>query len=89
MNNPVFYKYLEIKQDLLNNLREVFNRQNYYSKKYRGNILTDINVAIDITPEGNKMIQIFIRHDGYWIKDRVEFNREGIVNSIVKHNFYE
>lgn len=89
MDNPVFYKYLEIKQDLLNNLRDVFNRQNYYSKKYRGNLLTDINVAIDFTPEGNKMIQIFVRHDDYWIKDRVEFNREGIVNSNVKHNFYD
>ena len=89
MNNPVFYKYLDIKQDLLNNLRDVFNRRNYYSKKYRGNLLTDINVAIDITPEGNKMIQIFVRDKGYWIRDRVEFNREGIVNNNVKHNFYD
>lgn len=89
MNNPVFYKYLEIKQDLLNNLKEVFNRQNYYTKKYRGNRLTDINVAVDITPQGNKMIQIFVRHDGYWIRDKVEFNKDGIVNTNVKHNLYD
>lgn len=86
MNDKVFYRYLEIKQDLLNNLKDVFNRQHYYTRKYRGNVITDINVAIDITPEKNKMIQIFVRHDNKWIRDRIIFNSKGIVSTNIKSN---
>lgn len=88
--DKVFVKYLEIKQDLINNIKDVFNRQNYYTKKYRGNLLTDINVAIDITPEGDKFIQIFVRHDNKWVRDRVTYNlNNNLYNSEVKHNFYD
>lgn len=86
MNNRVFYKYLEIKQDLISNLKEVVLRQNYYSKKYRGNKNTDINVAIDITPEGNNLIRIFVRYNGKWIRDVLIFNRYGIVSSEITSN---
>ena len=87
MKQHVFNKYLSIKQDLYSNLKKVFNRQHYYTHKYRGNEFTDINVAIDITPERNKMVQIFVRHKDYWIKDRVEFNSQGIVSIDIKKNF--
>lgn len=85
----VFHKYLEIKSDLVNNFKEVFNRQQYYTHKYRGNVTTDINVAIDITPERTKIIQIFVRRDGYWIKDRIEFDSKEVLNHDITHNFYD
>lgn len=85
----VFNKYLSIKADLVNNYKEVFNRQRYYTHKYRGDRFTDINVAVDITPNSTKIIQIFVRKDGYWIKDRIEFDRTGIIAHDVKHNFYD
>lgn len=86
MEDKVFYKYLEIKQDIIGNLTDVFLRQNYYSKKYRGSLLTDINVAIDVTPEKNNLVQIFIRYKGKWIKDVLVFNRQGIVSSNITSN---
>ena len=54
LQTEIFSKYLEIKQDLLNNLKEVWNRKQYYTHKYRGNRYTDLFVGIDITTEGNK-----------------------------------
>jgi hypothetical protein len=36
----VFNRYLEIKQDLLINLKEVFYKQHTYTHKYRGNFNT-------------------------------------------------
>lgn len=87
MKQQVFDKYLEIKLDIINNLKDVFNRHHYYTHKYTGNELTDINVAIDITPEKNKLIQIFVRHKGYWVRDRIEFNSKGIVDIDIKRNF--
>ncbi len=86
MNDRIFYKYLEIKQDLVSNLRDVILRQNHYTRKYRGNRVTDINVAIDITPEGNNLLQIFVRHKDKWIKDVLIFNRYGIVESRITNN---
>ena len=85
----VFNKYLVIKSDLVNNFKEVFRRQHYYTHKYRGNRFTDINVAIDITPNNTKIIQIFVRKDGYWIKDRIEFDSKRVIDHDVKHNFYD
>jgi hypothetical protein len=81
IKEQVFNKYLEIKQDLINNLEDVFNRQEYYTKKYRGNLLTDINVSIDYGPGGEKIIQIFIRHKDEWIKDTLKYKRGGFFNS--------
>jgi hypothetical protein len=86
----VFNKYLEIKNDLVNNFKEVFNRQKYYSRKYRGNKYCDINVAIeDVTPNKTKLIQIFVRRDGFWVRDRIEFNSERLISHDITHNFYD
>lgn len=88
MNNQVFNKYLQIKQDLINNLKDVFNREHYYTHKYRGNLITDINVALDINTDRDKVIQIFVRHKNYWIRDRMTFNTStGLFISDIKHNF--
>jgi len=88
-SNWVFQKYLTIRQDLTNNFKEIFNRQHYYTHKYRGDLNTDINVGIDVTPNKNKLVQIFVRKDGYWIRDRIEFNDREIIEHDIKHNFYD
>jgi len=88
MDDKVFYRYLEIKQDLINNLRDVFNRQHYYTHKYRGNAVTDISVVVETTPQKNKLIQIFVRHNGKWIKDKIVFNSKGIVSTEIKSNLH-
>tara|TARA_R110000772_G_scaffold54130_2_gene123593 strand:+ start:2241 stop:2525 length:285 start_codon:yes stop_codon:yes gene_type:complete len=87
----VFNKYLEIKKDLMANLEEVYNRSNYYSKKYRGNILTDINVGIGEAEYGgtDKAIQIYVRHNGFFIKDNIIYNSKGLFKSTIKSNLYE
>lgn len=82
----IFNKYLEIKQDLINNLDTVFNRQDTYGKKYRGNRFTDIHVGFDITGNNRKIIQIFIRKDKKYIKDIITFNRAGLIDSDIKTN---
>jgi len=76
IKEEVFNKYLAIKQDLVNNLGEVFNRKEYYTKKYRGNLLTDVNVSIDYGPYNEKIIQIFVRHEDEWIKDVIRYKRD-------------
>jgi len=86
IETEVFNKYLEIKQDLVYNIREVWNRKNYYTRKYRGNEITNINIAIEYTTEGNKKLQIFVEHKKKWIKDVLIFNSTGIVSSNVKMN---
>jgi hypothetical protein len=89
IKNDVFNKYLEIKQDLVNNLSEIFNRQHYYTHKYRGNRLTDINVALDHGPKNEKIIQIFVRHKGKWIRDVLSFYNREFYNSKVTTNLYD
>lgn len=89
LSQAVFYKYLEIKQDLMNNLNEVFLRQNYYSKKYRGNLHTDVNVAISENEMREQKVQIFVRHKGYYVKDVMIYDSKGLKNSFVKTNIYD
>lgn len=74
LKNDIFNKYLEIKQDLVNNIPSIFNRQLTYTRKYRGNIKTDINVGFYLLEYGKHAVQIFIRHDNHWVRDVMVFN---------------
>lgn len=86
----IFNKYLEIKRDLMQNLDDVYYRQNYYSRKYRGNRHTDINVAVGDSYNGEyKSIQIFVRYKGLYIKENIEYNDSGHYKSIIKSNLHE
>lgn len=87
MKDEIFNRYLEIKQDLVNNLESVFMRSHYYTHKYRGNILTDLNVGLAENNEGIKTIRIFIRHDGLWIRDVLTYNSKGIISDSITSNF--
>jgi hypothetical protein len=76
LKNDIFTKYLEIKQDVVNNIPSIFNRQLTFSRKYRGNMLTDINVGFYLLEYQNHAVQIFIRHNNHWIKDVMVFNNK-------------
>ncbi len=82
----VFDKYLEIKQDLINNLHDIFLRQHTYTHKYRGNILTDVNVGLYVTEDRKKVVQIFVRNNGLWVRDRLIFDKSGIIDTEFKTN---
>lgn len=86
----IFNKYLEIKKDLISNLKDVYNLKNYYTKKYRGNILTDINVGVGLAENAKDYtIQIFLRHNGLYIKENITYNLGGLFESKIKSNLHE
>lgn len=86
----IFNKYLEIKKDLMSNLKEVYYRQNYYTRKYRGNRWTDINVSIGESENGKyKEIQIFVRYKGYFIRENIKYNDSGYYQAEIKTNLHE
>ena len=86
ISNDVFNKYLEIKQDIVNNLKDVFNKSHTYTHKYRGNIVTDVNVALDYGSNNEKIIQIFVRHKHIYIKDVLTFKSGEHYESSIKTN---
>lgn len=86
----IFNMYLAIKQELIKDLVDVYNRQVHFTQKFRGDLFTDVNVGIGRDEDsGNKMIQIFIRHDGKYIKENIEFDFNGQYSTIIKSNLHE
>lgn len=88
INADVFNKYLQIRQDIINNLKDVFNREQHYTRKYRGNMITDVNVSLNTTPDKLKEVQIFVRHRKKYIRERLRFNYKGVVESEIITNLY-
>jgi hypothetical protein len=82
----VFNKYLEIKQDIMSDLKRVFLRPSQYTKKYRGNLMTDIHVGVSENDYNEHRVQIFVRHDGVWIRDIMIYNSKGLKSSEIKTN---
>lgn len=69
--------YQQIENDLITNQEEVFLRYNYYTRKYRGNLLNDVNVGLTINEDHKPVAQIFLRNKTGHIKKHVVFNNEG------------
>lgn len=89
LKQDLFHKYLEIKQDLMSDLRDVFLRSNYYSRKYRGTLHTDINVSVSENDFKEHKVHIFIRKDGLYIKDTMIYTMRGLKESQILTNFYD
>ena len=87
----VFNKYLEIKKDIMANLPDVFNRANYYTHKYRGNVLLDVHVGVGLAQDdpSKKEVQIFVRFKGFYIKDNLIYNNKEYFDSTIKTNLNE
>jgi hypothetical protein len=67
MTNGIEKKFQQIYQDLLvDNVGDIANRQEFFTKKYRGNRLNDVNVGIWAVPHNAHIVQIFVRNkSGY------------------------
>lgn len=70
-------KYNQIEKDIIDNQSEIFLLYNYYTRKYRGDRLNDINVGLFLNDRQQPTVQIFIRNNKGYIKTHLIFNREG------------
>ena len=72
-------KYKEIEQNIIDNQKDIFNMYNYYTKKWRGNRLNDVNVGMFLGDSNIPTVQIFVRNKTGYIKSHILFNRNGDV----------
>ncbi len=70
-------KYNEIEQHIITNQKDIFNMHNYYTKKWRGNRLNDVSVAMFIGDGNIPTVQIFVRNKTGYRRSRILFNRAG------------
>ena len=70
-------KYNEIEKDLITNQADVFLRYNYFTHKYKGDRLNDINVGLFLNDQCKPVAQIFVRNTKGYIRTHLVFNREG------------
>jgi hypothetical protein len=87
----LFNKYLGIKKDIVDNLPDVYNRQNYFTRKYRGNLALDLHVGIgnNFADNTKKEVQIFLRYKGIYIKDNIIYDERDYFRSTIKTNLNE
>jgi hypothetical protein len=81
-------KYKEIEQDIIDNQKDIFLRYNYFSKKYMGDRLNDVNVGLFLNDNLQPVAQIFVRNKTGCIKTHIIFNREGnmIIDKVEQYN---
>jgi hypothetical protein len=70
-------KYSEIEQHITANQKDIFKMYNYYTKKWRGNRLNDINVGLFLNDRNLPVVQIFVRNKTGYIKSHILFNKAG------------
>lgn len=80
-NNIIFLdvqeKFNQVKNEIIENQRDMFNLYNYYTTKFKGNRLNDVNVGLFLDEEQRPVVQIFIRNITGYIRERLVFNNEG------------
>lgn len=72
-----------IVKDIFSNTKEIFNRIDYYTRKYRGNELTDISFFIN---EENKYIKLFLRRKNNYIIDELNFRGNKLISREIRSN---
>ena len=70
-------KYNEIIQDFTTNQKDIFNLYNYYTKKYKGDRLNDVNCGLFLGDGNIPTVQIFVRNKTGYIKSHILFNKAG------------
>ena len=70
-------KYNEIIQDFTTNQKDIFNLYNYYTKKYKGDRLNDVNCGLFLGDGNIPTVQVFVRNKTGYIKSHVLFNKAG------------
>lgn len=69
--------YNIIEQDLVSNASEVINRYDYYTHKYRGDRLNDVNVGIFIDDRMKIVVQIYVTNGSDTIKTHLIYSNDG------------
>lgn len=70
-------KVAEIENTIIDNQRDIFNMYNYYTHKWRGNRLNDLNVGMFLGDGNIPTVQIFARNKTSYIKKHIFFNKTG------------
>lgn len=70
-------KVAEIENHIVENQKDIFNLYNYYTHKWRGNRLNDLNVGVFIGDGNIPTVQIFARNKTGYLKKHILFNRAG------------
>ena len=70
-------KYNEIEQHIITNQKDIFNMYNYYTKKWRGCRINDVNVGMFLGDGNIPTVQIFVRNKTGYIKSHISFNKAG------------
>ena len=70
-------KYNEIIQDFTTNQKDIFNLYNYYTKKYKGDRLNDVNCGLFLGDGNIPTVQIFVRNKTGYIRSHILFNKAG------------
>lgn len=65
-----------IRQDIVENAEYVFNESEYYSRKYRGDILNDINVGLFFDDDNVPVVQIYVSNKYMTIKQHILFTKD-------------
>ena len=70
-------KVAEIEQHIIDNQKDIFNMYNYYTKKWRGSRLNDLNVGLFLGDGNVPTVQIFARNKTGYLKKHILFNKAG------------
>ena len=70
-------KVAEIEQHVIDNQKDIFNMYNYYTKKWRGSRLNDLNVGLFLGDGNVPTVQIFARNKTGYLKKHILFNKTG------------
>jgi len=70
-------KVAEIEQNIIDNQKDIFNMYNYYTKKWRGTRLNDLNVGLFLGDGNIPTVQIFARNKTGYLKKHILFNKAG------------
>lgn len=70
-------KFAEIENHIIDNQKDIFNLYNYYTRKWKGDRLNDVNVGVFLGDGNIPTVQIFARNKTGYIKKHLLFNRAG------------
>ena len=70
-------KVQEIENHIIENQKDIFNLYNYYTHKWMGNRINDLNVGLFLGDGNVPTVQIFARNKTGYLKKHILFNKAG------------
>ena len=87
VENEVFTLSMEVKKELLSDVDDLLLRQDYFSKKFKGNILSEVFVGYKLNDDRHTVVTIFVQFRKKYIKDEMVFNNRKLIDSVLTSNF--